>query len=204
MRCEQCGKETVNNTRCSHDAMQDISDPFSTLGDLVSGATDEKKSDVIDNSSISTTHKNYFSELGDIIVRRKPGKRKDIHYSVNAENYPWFERSEFVSTQLRKEPYVIERLPEIGATPSINWVQVLSAPVAMLMIAFILMAAGMSNMLMMLPMQLVGVVTAVISYYSQKKKYNKNSNDREIKYKNYLAEAETDLEEIAQNQKKTM
>lgn len=204
MRCEQCGKETVNNTRCSHDAMQDISDPFSTLGDLVSDATDEKKSDVIDKPSTSTTHKNYFSELGDIIVRRKPGKRKDIHYPVNTENYPWFERSEFVGTQLRKEPYVIERLPEIGATPSINWVQVLSAPVAMLMIAFILMAAGMSNMLMMLPMQLVGVVTAVISYYSQKKKYNKNSDDREAKYKDYLAEAETDLEEIAQNQKKTM
>lgn len=205
MRCEQCGKETVNNTRCSHcGAVQKKIDPFSTLGDLVLGATDEKKSNVIDKPSTSTTHKDYFSELGDIIIRRKPGKGKDTHYPVNSENYPWFERSEFVGTQLRKEPYVIERLPEIGATPSINWVQVLSAPVAMLMIAFILMAAGMSNMLMMLPMQLVGVVTAVISYYSQKKKYNKNNNDREVKYKDYLDEAETDLEEIAYNQKKTM
>lgn len=203
MRCEQCGKETVNNTKCSHcGAIQNINDPFSPLGDLVSSATDKKKSDVIDKPSTSTTHKDYFSELGDI--RRKPGKRKDIHYPANTENYPWFERSEFVGAQLRKESYIIERLPEIGTTPSINWVQVLSAPVVMLMIAFILMAVGMSNMLMMLPMQLVGVFTAVISYYSQKKKYNKNSNDREVKYKNYLVEAETDLERIAQNQKKVM
>jgi len=119
-------------------------------------------------------------------------------------DYPWFERREFVGTQLRKEPYVIEKLPEIGATPSINWVQVLAAPVAMLMIACILMAAGMSNMLMMLPMQLVGVVTAGLSYYSQKKKYDQNSQNREEKYKDYLAEAEAELEEIAQNQRKAL
>lgn len=205
MRCEKCGKEIVNNTRCAYcGAMQNKSDPFSILGDLVSEAADEKKANAMDKPSAATTRKEYFSELGDIVIRRKPGKRKDIPYPVNAENYPWFERSEFVGTQLRKEPYVIERLPEIGATPSINWVQVLSAPVAMLMIAFFLMAAGVSNMLMMLPMQLVGVATAVISYYSQKKKYNKKSNNREEKYKAYLTEAEMDLEELAQNQKNTM
>lgn len=205
MRCKQCGKEIMNNTRCVHcGTMQNKSDPFSTLGDLVSEAADEKKRNATDKPSGSTTCKAYFSDLGDIVIRRKPGKRKDIPYPVNTEKYPWFERSEFVGTQLRKEPYVMERLPEIGATPSINWVQVLSAPVAMLMVAFILMAAGVSNMLMMLPMQLVGVATAVISYYSQKKKYDKNSGDREVKYKQYLAEAEMDLEEIAQKQKKTM
>lgn len=137
-------------------------------------------------------------------VRRKPGKDKKVYPPVEVANYPWFERREFVGTQLRKEPYVIEKLPEIGSTPSINWIQVLAAPVAMLMIAFFLMAAGMSNMLMMLPMQLVGVVTAVISYYSQKQKYNRNSKDREGKYKDYLAEAEAELEIIAQNQRKAL
>lgn len=137
-------------------------------------------------------------------VRRKPSKGKKIYPSVEAANYPWFERREFVDTKLRTEPYVIEKLPEIGATPSINWIQVLAAPVAMLLIAVVLMAASMSNMLMMLPMQLVGVVTAVISYYSQKKKYNQNSNNREEKYKDYLVEAEASLEKLAQEQRKAL
>lgn len=137
-------------------------------------------------------------------VHRKPRNGKKIYPPAEAANYPWFERREFVSTQLRKEPYIIEKLPEIGATPSINWLQVLAAPVAMLMIAVIMMTAGISNMLMMLPMQLVGVVTAVISYYSQKKKYNKNSNDCEEKYKDYLLEAETELEKIAQDQRNAL
>lgn len=136
-------------------------------------------------------------------VRRKPSKEKKTQPPASAANYPWFERREFVGTQLRKEPYVIEKLPEIGATPSINWLQVLAGPVAMLAIALILMPMGV-GMIMMIPMQLVGVVTAIISYYSQKKKYDKNSNDREEKYKDYLAEAEVELEEIAQNQRKAL
>lgn len=115
--------------------------------------------------------------------------------------YPWFKRCEPVGIQLRKEPYVIEKLPEIGATPSINWVQVLATPAAMLVLAVIMMAFGMASMLVMLPMQLVGIVTAVISYYSQKKKYDANSNNSEKKYKEYLAEVETELEKIAQDQK---
>ena len=137
-------------------------------------------------------------------IRRKPRKEKKYHSPVINANYPWFERREAVGIQLRKEPYVIEKLPDIGATPSINWVQVLAAPVAMLMIAFVLMAVGMSNMLMMLPMQLVGVVTAVISYYSQKQKYSKNNKTREESYKDYLVEAEAELERIAQVQRKAL
>lgn len=137
-------------------------------------------------------------------IRRKPRKEKKYRSPVSNANYPWFERRESVGIQLRKEPFVIEKLPEIGATPSINWVQVLAAPAAMLMIAFVLMAAGMSNMLMMLPMQLVGVVTAVISYLSQKKKYAKNSENREELYRDYLAEAEAELAKIAQDQRKAL
>lgn len=136
-------------------------------------------------------------------VRRKPRKDKKSYPPVKAADYPWFERREFVGTQLRKEPYAIEKLPEIGATPSINWLQVLAGPVAMLAIALILMPMGV-GMIMMIPMQLVGVVTAIISYYLQKKKYDQNSNSREERYKDYLAEAEAELEEIAQNQRKAL
>lgn len=138
------------------------------------------------------------------LIRREPGRGKGKHPPVKNAEYPWFERREFVGIQLRKEPYVIEKLPEIGATPSINWLQVLATPAAMLMIACIMMAAGMSNMLMMLPMQLAGVAAAAISYFSQKQKYNKNSKKREEAYKNYLAEAEAELEKIAKSQRKAL
>lgn len=144
-------------------------------------------------------HSNLKPEFSAGKTSKISGKRP-----VKAANYPWFERREFVGTELRKEPYVIEKLPEIGTAPSINWMQVLAAPAAMGMIAVIMMAAGMSNMLMMLPMQLVGVITAVFSYYSQKKKYNKSSNNREEKYKEYLAEAEAELEKLAQDQRNAL
>ena len=164
----------------------------------------------LDGNPVSGQPQNEVSESPGVTwespdpVRRKPPKGKKIYPPAKAADYPWFERREFVDTKLRVEPYVIEKLPEIGATPSINWIQVLAVPVAMLLIAVVLMAAGMSNMLMMLPMQLVGVVTAVISYYSQKKKYNQNSNNREEKYKDYLAEAEASLEKLAQEQRKAL
>lgn len=163
----------------------------------------------LDGNTISINAHNDIAHNSEIApkepnkIHRKPDKKSSYSSGENA-NYPWFERREFVDTQLRKEPYVIEKLPEIGAVPSINWIQVLAAPVAMLMIAFILMAAGMSNMFMMLPMQLVGVVTAIISYCSQKQKYKKSSKSREEKYKDYLTEVEKELEEIAQDQRKTM
>ena len=133
-------------------------------------------------------------------VCRKSGKGKKIYPPVAVADYPWFERREFVNTKLKTEPYVIEKLPEIGATPTINWLQVLAGPVAMLAIALVL--GG--GMIMMISMQLVGVVTAVISYYSQKKKYNQNSNNREEKYKDYLSEAEAGLEKLAQEQRKAL
>lgn len=137
-------------------------------------------------------------------VDRKSTKGKKIYPPVKAANYPWFERREFVDTKLRTDPYVIEKLPEFGAAPSINWLQILAAPAVMLLIAVVLMAAGLSNMLMMLPMQLVGVATAVISYYSQKKKFNQNSYSCEAKYKDYLYEAEADLEKLAQEQRNAL
>ena len=129
------------------------------------------------NAHNDTAHNSEIAPKEPNKIHRKPDRKTSYSSGENA-NYPWFERREFVDTQLRKEPYVIEKLPEIGAVPSINWIQVLAAPVAMLMIAFILMAAGMSNMFMMLPMQLVGVVTAIISYCSQKQKYKKSSKSR--------------------------
>jgi len=189
----------VTNDECAGPDSDDkkLSESFFVLSDLDGNPMDMRP--VGDTSDRTESKQKDFDT-----VRRKPSKEKKPYPLVMAANYPWFERREFVGTQLRKEPYVIEKLPEIGATPSINWVQVFAAPVAMLMIAFVLMAAGMSNMLMMLPMQLVGVVTAVISYYSQKKKYDKNSKDREEKYKDYLAEAEVELEKIAQNQRKAL
>lgn len=136
-------------------------------------------------------------------VRRKPPKGKKIYPPAKAADYPWFERREFVDTKLKTEPYVIEKLPEIGATPTINWLQILAGPVAMLAIALILMPLGV-GMVMMIPMQLVGVITAVISYYSQKKKYNQNSNNREEKYKEYLSETEAGLEKLAQEQRNAL
>ncbi len=93
-------------------------------------------------------------------VRRKPSKGKKIYPPMVAENYPWFERREFVDTKLRTDPYVIEKLPEIGATPTINWLQILAGPVAMLALALILMPLGV-GMIMMIPMQLVALPQAL-------------------------------------------
>ena len=135
------------------------------------------------------------------IELRKRGRRKRA--VAEEADYPWFERREFVGTKLRKEPYVIEKLPEIGSTPTMNWIQILAGPVAMLVIALALIPAGV-GMIMMLPMQLVGVVTAVISYYSQKKKYEQNSSNREERYREYLDEAEARLEKFAEDQRKAM
>lgn len=157
--------------------------------------------------SVKTGNVNILNneQKDDKIVSYKSYAEKKGIYPTKTADYPWYERHEFVSMQLRKEPYVIEKMPDIGETPSINWVQVLAAPAALLLITLVLTAMrGMANMLMMLPMQLVGVISAAISYYLQKKKYTKKSNDREELYKRYLNDIEIELDRITKKNRKAL
>lgn len=195
--------EEISSTKTPERAIE----PTRPLRSVVKDTTKGFYSSDLDGNPASTpSHKEPANPL--VITRRdtdsgrsKGFKGRKIYPRASAASYPWFERREFIDTKLRAEPYVIEKLPDIGATPSINWLQVLAAPIAMLFIAVVMMIMDMGNMLMMLPMQLVGVATAIISYSSQKKKYNQNSIIREEKYRDYLLEAEASLKRLAQEQR---
>lgn len=67
MYCMQCGKETENNSICSHcGAVQHENDPFCTLGDLESVASDRIMTVPVSKSNMVITKKDFFGVLGDI------------------------------------------------------------------------------------------------------------------------------------------
>lgn len=67
MYCMQCGKETENNSICSHcGAVHNKTDPFCMLGDLESVAADRGLTDSVCKSNVAITPKDCFSTLGDI------------------------------------------------------------------------------------------------------------------------------------------
>lgn len=131
----------------------------------------------------------------------RTGKAEDYK---NSKDYPWLEKREPLGIELPADPYVIDKVPDIGATPSINWLQVLCTPVAMIAISIVMMSMGTSNMLMMLPMQLVGVIAGVLTYLQQKKKFGVESKDQHKMYSEYLDTVRSDLKKIAYDQKKMM
>lgn len=101
---------------------------------------------------------------------------------------PLFQRSPRLLENLGETELEIEPAPQIGQKPEINWLTVLLPPLLMaaVMTASALFLSGSAAMLSGV-MMLVSVLTSVLNYQSQKKKYHSMVLLRREKYRDYLA-----------------
>lgn len=101
---------------------------------------------------------------------------------------PLFQRSPRLLENLDEAEVEIEPAPQIGQKPEINWLTVLLPPLLMaaVMTASALFLSGSAAMLSGV-MMLVSVLTSILNYQSQKKKYQSMVLLRREKYREYLA-----------------
>lgn len=118
--------------------------------------------------------------------------------------YPYFNRSPRLTRQYAGGKLEIEAAPGIGSKPEINWLMALLPTIGTTAISLAVTAfSGMSStsMLFSVPMMVMGIVTTVLNYRSQCKKYARTENLRLEKYQKYIADCETQIQEAVRQQR---
>lgn len=120
---------------------------------------------------------------------KKSEIRKKAQLSPGAQLVYKHSRSPRLLDRVMTEVIDIERPPQIGGPPKINWLNVLVTPmisVALMLVLVIVMGMSPIMLIMSGVMSLVSAVIAVINYNSQKKQHNNQSGLIDQKYEQYL------------------
>lgn len=209
----RCNDLVFNNMRVSEEHARityqgnfyTVSDCGSLNGTFLNGKRIQSKllqnGDIITIDRYSIVYRDnrfYFNNIGDDLVIR--GGLCADESDLNAE-YPLFRRSPRLRLVPPNAKVEIQSPPPQETKQTVNWLQVLLMPVVMIGVALIIMfTMGGSTGWLMIPMSLCGAIAAVSSYFTQKKKFQKNSELRVKRYTEYLGKAEEELQEIAQKQ----
>lgn len=122
----------------------------------------------------------------------------NLDKSSIARKYPLFRRSPRLEQTYEKKIIEIQPPPIAHGKPEINWLSVLLPPAVMIgvSIASILLLEGsLTNLLFIVPMSLVSVITAIISYLAQLKKHATERKRKESHYKEYIDGVFSELKE---------
>jgi len=115
-----------------------------------------------------------------------------------------YSRSPRLVSAVREEEIRIERPPQKGGTPKLNWLGILVAPMlsAALMAVFVVLL-GISPVMLMMSgsMAVVSAIVAVISYRIQKKKSGARGQLIDEKYRAYLSSVAGTLEDAGKRQR---
>ncbi len=117
-----------------------------------------------------------------------------------------FERSPRMRLEVPCDKIEITALPPQGEKPEINWFSTLLPLGATLLLA-VVMAAVMSNAMMMaytLPMTISGLIVTIYNYKKQTKKYEEQTEITTERYTNYLNDKIKDIEEQQSRQRRAM
>ena len=134
---------------------------------------------------------------------KEPEQRKAAPLSRISERDLLFSRAPRLTTGVETEVINVEKPPQAGGTPQINWLTVLITPlvsvVLMLILVFVL---GMSPVMLIMSgvMSVVAAVIAIINYKQQKRKHGQTDELINEKYRAYLADISSRLEESHKRQ----
>lgn len=104
--------------------------------------------------------------------------------------YPYFRRSPRLGVVHDARSVEIQMPPNIGEKPYVNWLLVFLPPAVMIGVSaasMILSEGSLMTMLYMVPMSLVAVLTSVISYIAQTRKYKREKKKKVKSYEEYIA-----------------
>ncbi len=111
--------------------------------------------------------------------------------------YPYFWRSPRLGAVSDTQAAEIREPPHIGEKPQINWFLVLLPPLVMTGVSaasMLLSKGSLINLLYAVPMSLVAVLTTVISYSAQVRRYRRDKKKKMKSYEAYIAGAAAQIE----------
>lgn len=116
--------------------------------------------------------------------------------------YPYlFKRSPRLKKNVEEETIEVQNAPSIGSAPTINWFSVLITPLVSvgLMLAMVMIFDfSKASLLFSGPMAVLGAVSGILNYRSQKKKHTGNEVSRLEQYNRYLSDIASKVQK-AQN-----
>jgi len=115
--------------------------------------------------------------------------------------YPVFQRSPRLKPQLSTTQVELLSPPQAGTKPSISWAMVLLPPILMIavMVAVALITQRMETLFFTMPMSVLSIVAAVLSYRSQTKKWRESQGKAEETYAIHLHEKEAEIKAAEQS-----
>ncbi|MEN8904551.1 MAG: type VII secretion protein EssC [Clostridiales bacterium] len=159
---------------------------------------------------ISINNVGSFVEINNL-KRYIPGAKHDVikdkKDKTNDSKYPYFQRPPRFIPHIHTEEIMVEDPPSKVTKPELNWIQILLAPVGMLLGAVVMMVAagGRSTFIIMSVIMFVtGIFTAIITYLQQSKKFKNDLKLRIETYKNYIVKLRKEIEEKIKIQRKSL
>lgn len=183
-----------------------IFDMKSTNGTYLDGKRVQKH-ELYDGAEIEVANYRIKYIDGELFLRKETSDaqvdRMFSQMGKQKEPYPFFMRSPRLRLEVPNGEIEIQAPPNIGAKPEINWLSVLVPPLAMAivmsLIVYILKGSPMTLMFT-IPMGLIGIVTSILNYQSQKKKHRKKETLRLERYNNHLNESAQEIESKSKEQ----
>ena len=115
---------------------------------------------------------------------------------INTNSYPNFKRSPRVGVNPQVAVIELGTPPKLGDKPHMNWLAVLLPPAIMVGVAIlsmILSGGSLTTLLFIVPMTLVTLVTSIITYLSQKKKYKEKASKQRTAFDFYKKEVKEEI-----------
>ena len=124
---------------------------------------------------------------------------------TNYSSYPWHHIQGRVEASMPTDEIIINPAPRPGEPPKLNWLTILAGPVGMLVVVLAIVlitnlsggTASFTHYIFMLGFSLIGVVTAILTYFSQKKENTKKQQNVESSYRERLKEREQAIQDAA-------
>jgi len=124
---------------------------------------------------------------------KKPVSKKDCQFS----------RSPRMITHIEHEEILLEKPPQSGGTPQINWVSILVTPaISVLLMLVLVIAMGMNATMLIMSgaMSIVSAVVAILNYRKQKSQHEGMESLVDKKYRAYLHDVSTRLDNSKKKQ----
>lgn len=143
---------------------------------------------------------------GTVEVFAVPEKRglQAAHLRRGPDKADEYRRSPRLAVALHREEIALEKPPQAGGPPQINWLSVLAMPaISIVLMLVLVLALGMSPIMLIMSgvMSAASAVIAIITYRKQKNRHGKTENVIREKYQQYLSEVECRLKEAHARQK---
>lgn len=120
-----------------------------------------------------------------------------------ARKYPLFRRSPRLEQTYERKTIEIQPPPIAHGKPDINWLTVLLPPAVMIGVSvasILLMEGSLTSLLFTIPMSLVSVITAIISYITQIRRHSREKKQKNSHYEEYVYGVLAELKEGYQQQ----